>query len=268
MDLKLAGRNALVTGSTSGIGAGIAIALAREGATVVVHGRSEARAKSVVEQIVEAGGKAHPALGDLGNDDGANAVIEQALGAVKQIDILVNNVGGPVEGKVSFFDTTLAEWADSYNGNALAAVRMIQGLVPAMKARGWGRVIQITSRNAISPHANMPSYGGAKAAMNNFTLGLSKELAFTGVTSNAVMPGLIYTQQLDHFLRDIAKHQGWGEDLERAKEHLLKNLVRQTVERLGEVNDIANYVCYVASPLSDFMTGSIVRIDGGSTPTL
>ncbi len=185
MDLNLTGRNALVTGSTSGIGAGIAIALAREGATVVVHGRSEARAKSVVEQIVEAGGKAHYALGDLGNDDGANAVIEQALGAVKKIDILVNNVGGPVEGKVSFFDTTLGEWADSYNGNALAAVRMIQGLVPAMKARGWGRVIQITSRNAISPHANMPSYGGAKAAMNNFTLGLSKELAFTGVTSNA-----------------------------------------------------------------------------------
>src|SRR5437868_15431673 len=109
----------------------------------------------------------------------------------------------------------------------------------------------------------MPSYGAAKAATNNFTLGLSKELAFSGVTSNAIMPGLIYTAQLDHFLRDIAAREGWGEDIERAKGHVLKNVVRQTVSRLGEVADIANYVCYVASPLSDFMTGSVVRIDGG-----
>jgi 3-oxoacyl-[acyl-carrier protein] reductase len=218
-------------------------------------------------KFADAGGTAHYALGDLGTDEGAKSVIDQALAAVKQIDILVNNVGGPVEGKITFFDTTLP-WAESFNSNALAAIRMIQGLVPAMKERGWGRVIQVSSRNAISPHANMPSYGAAKAAMNNFTLGLSKELAFSGVTSNAVMPGLIYTQQLDQFLRNIALQQGWEDDIEKAKDHVLKNVVRQTVSRLGEVNDIANYVCYVASPLSDFMTGSVVRIDGGSTPTL
>ncbi len=268
MDLKLIGRTALVTGSTSGIGAAIAEALAREGAIVVVHGRSEERAKAVVGKITAAGGTAHPALGDLATDEGAKSVINQALAAVQRIDILVNNVGGSVEGKVSFFDTTLAEWAESYNSNTLAAIRMIHGLVPAMKERGWGRVIQVSSRNGISPHANMPSYGAAKAAMNNFTLGLSKELAFSGVTSNAVMPGLIYTRQLDQFFRDIARHQNWGDDLEKAKDHVLKNVVRQTVSRLGEVNDIANYVCYLASPLSDFMTGTIGRIDGGSTPTL
>jgi NAD(P)-dependent dehydrogenase (short-subunit alcohol dehydrogenase family) len=145
---------------------------------------------------------------------------------------------------------------------------MIHGLVPAMRSRGWGRVIQISSRNGISPHANMPSYGASKAAMNNFTLCLSKELAFSGVTSNAIMPGLIYTQQLSHFLQDIAQRQGWGDDIEKAKEHVLKNVVRQTVSRLGMPNDIANYVCYIASPLSDFLTGTVVRIDGGSTPTL
>lgn len=268
MDLNLVGKTALVTGSTSGIGAAIAAALAREGATVIVHGRSEARARAVASGIAEAGGKAYAALGDLGTDEGAKSVIDQSLAAVKQIDILVNNVGGPLEGKVSFFDTTLPEWVESYNSNALAAVRMIHSLVPAMKERGWGRVIQISSRNGISPHSNLPSYGAAKAAMNNFTLGLSKELAFTGVTSNAIMPGLIYTQQLEHFFRDIAQRAGWGEDLEKAKDHVLKNIVRQTVNRLGEVNDIANYVCYVASPLSNFMTGTVVRIDGGSTPTL
>ncbi len=268
LDLKLRGRFALVTGSTSGIGAAIAHALAVEGATVVVHGRSEARATAVVESIQKASGSAEWVVGDLSTDEGARKVIEHALARVERIDILVNNVGGPVEGKVSFFDTTLPEWVDSFSGNALSAIRMIHGLVPAMKSRGWGRVIQISSRNGISPHANMPSYGAAKAAMNNFTLGLSKELAFSGVTSNAVMPGLTYTKQLDSYLQQTARQQGFGNDLEKAMDYVLKNIVRQTVSRLGDVNDIANYVCYLASPLSDFMTGTVVRIDGGSTPTV
>lgn len=268
MDLKLNGRAALVTGSTSGIGAAIAQTLAREGAVVIVQGRSEERAKAVVAKIVSAGGKGYCALGDLGTGEGAKSVIDQALVAAKQIDILVNNVGGPIEGKVSFFDTTLPEWAEAFNTNALAAIRMIQGLVPAMKARGWGRVIQISSRNGISPHANMPSYGASKAAVNNFTLGLSKELAFSGVTSNAVMPGLTYTPQLDRYFQHIALRHNFGADIEKAKDYVLKNVVRQTVSRFGDVGDIANYVCYLASPLSDFMTGTVVRIDGGSTPTL
>jgi NAD(P)-dependent dehydrogenase (short-subunit alcohol dehydrogenase family) len=268
VDLKLVGKTALITGSTSGIGAAIAHTLSREGAAVIVHGRSEVRAREVLQSIREAGGQPHQALGDLATDDGAKSVVQQALAAAPQIDILINNVGGPVEGKTSFFDTSLSEWEDSYQSNTLAAIRMIRALVPAMQARGWGRVIQVSSRNAISPHANMPSYGAAKAAMNNFTLGLSKELAFSGVTSNAVMPGLTYTRQLDSYLRQTARQHGWGEDLEKAKEYVLRNIVRQTVKRLGEVNDVANYVCYLASPLSDFMTGTVVRIDGGSTPTL
>jgi 3-oxoacyl-[acyl-carrier protein] reductase len=268
VDLKLQGKTALVTGSTSGIGAGIAAAFAREGVRVVVHGRSEAKARTVVDAIAGAGGSAFRALGDLGTDQGARDVFDQALAAVGQIDILVNNVGGPVEGKAGFFDTSLAEWSDSLNSNALAAVRMIHAAVPAMRERGWGRVIQISSRNSISPHANMPSYGAAKAAMNNFTLSLSKELAFTGVTANAIMPGLIYTAQLDQFLRDLADRQGWGGDIEKARQHLLANICRQTVRRLGQVDDIADYACYLASPLSDFITGTALRIDGGSTPTI
>lgn len=268
MDLKLLGYTALVTGSTSGIGAGIARRFAAEGVNVVIHGRSDERAKQIVDEITAAGGMACYVLGDLETDAGATSVIEQSLSAVGKIDILVNNVGGPVEGKVSFFDTSVQEWSDSLNANTLAAIRMIHGLVPAMRERGWGRVIQVSSRNSISPHANMPSYGAAKAAMNNFTLSLSKELAFSGVTSNGIMPGLIYTQQLDHFLRDIATQQGWGDDIDRARTHLLQNICRQTVSRLGQVEDIANYTVFLASPLNDFVTGTVLRIDGGSTPTV
>jgi len=267
MDLKLTGKYALVTGSTSGIGAGVAEGLAREGVVVVIHGRSAERSATVADRIRDAGGSAHVALGDLETDAGAKAVIDQALQAVPQIDILVNNIGGPVEGRLSFFDTTVDEWIDSYNSNAVAGIRMIHQLVPAMRDRGWGRVIQISSRNSISPHNNMPSYGAAKAATNNFSLGLSKELAFTGVTSNAIMPGLIYTQQLDTFLENIANRQMEG-DIEKAKDFVLKNICRQTVSRLGIVEDIAHYVCFLASPNADFITGTVLRIDGGSTPTV
>src|SRR6266436_746203 len=242
MDLKLQGKTALITGSTAGIGAGIAAALAREGVTVVINGRNEARAKTVVEAITEAGGTAH-------------------------IDILVSNVGGSPQGRTSFFEASVAEWAEIFNSNVLAGIRMIHHLVPAMRDRGWGRVIHIGSRNAISPHNNMPPYGASKAGVNNLSLGLSKELAFTGVTSNVIMPGLIHTLQLDEFLASIANRQFEG-SIDQAKDFVLKNICRQTVSRLGRVEDIARYVCFLASPEAEFITGTVLRIDGGSTPTV
>ena len=267
MDLKLQGKTALITGSTAGIGAGIAAALAREGVTVVINGRNEARAKTVVEAITEACGTAHIALGDIETDAAAKSVVDTALAAVGQIDILVSNVGGSPQGRTSFFETSVAEWAEIFNSNVLAGIRMIHHLVPAMRDRGWGRVIHIGSRNAISPHNNMPPYGASKAGVNNLSLGLSKELAFTGVTSNVIMPGLIHTVQLDEFLASIANRQFEG-SIDQAKDFVLKNICRQTVSRLGRVEDIARYVCFLASPEAEFITGTVLRIDGGSTPTV
>jgi len=112
------------------------------------------------------------------------------------------------------------------------------------------------------------AYGAAKAAVNNLTLSLSKALAGTGVTSNGVMPGLIYTPQLDSWFVEMArKHTGTG-DPKAGREYVLKNVVHQTVDRLGQPKDIAAAVCFIASPLSDFMTGTTFRIDGGATPTI
>lgn len=267
MDLRLQGKTALVTGSTSGIGAGIATALAREGVAVVINGRSETKADAVRGEIEQAGGKAHIVLGNVETDAGAKAVVEGALAAVGQIDILVNNVGGPIEGRTGFFETSVEEWAENFNSNVISNIRMLHLLVPGMRERGWGRVINIGSRNSISPHNNMPSYGASKAGVNNLSLGLSKELAFTGVTSNTIMPGLIYTSQLDTFLENIANRQFEG-DTEKARLFVLDNVCRQTVKRLGQVEDIARYVCFLASPGADFITGTTLRIDGGSTPTV
>jgi 3-oxoacyl-[acyl-carrier protein] reductase len=106
-----------------------------------------------------------------------------------------------------------------------------------------------------------------RAALNNVTLSLSKELAGTGVTSNGIMPGLIYTPQLDKFFIETAQRRG-SDDPEFGKQYVLKNIAHQTVSRLGNPMDIAVAVCFLASPLNDFMTGTTFRIDGGSTPTV
>jgi NAD(P)-dependent dehydrogenase (short-subunit alcohol dehydrogenase family) len=243
--------------------------LAAEGVRVVVHGLDQAPTQAVATEIETARGQAATALGDLTTDDGSTAVIEAAVHAFDGIDILVNNVGGPASvAHQTWFDAPLEEWAETYRHNALAAVRLIQAFVPGMRERRWGRVIQISSRNAISPQAQLCAYSASKAALNNLTLSLAKALAGTGVTSNGVMPGLIYTRMLDSWFVEVAQKHAGTLDPKAGQEHVLKNIVHQTVDRLGQPKDVAAAVCYLASPLSDFMTGTTFRIDGGATPTV
>ncbi len=193
MDFKLSGKRALVSGASSAIGAEIARQLAAEGVRVVVHGRDKHRTEAVRDQITSAGGEAVIALGDLTNETDSEKITRLAAEAFGGLDILVNNVGGPTNTTHStWFDAPLEEWTDNYRQNVLPAIRLVKTLVPAMQQRRWGRVIQISARNAISPHASLGGYGAAKAALNNLTLSLSKALAGSGVTSNGIMPGLIY----------------------------------------------------------------------------
>ena len=268
MDLHLAGKRALVTGSTSGIGAEIARTLALEGVRVVIHGRDRTRAEAVIREIEAEGGQAVLALGDLKTADGVEAVVRATHQAFGSVDILVNNAGGSNSlAAPAWFETSVDEWAESYRQNTLPAVRLAQAFVPAMRERGWGRVIQISSRNAISPYPQFGPYGAAKAALNNLTLSLSKALAGTGVTSNGIMPGLIYTPMAEPWFRNLAKQLG-SDDPQVGQDFALKNVLQQTVARIGQPRDIAVAVCFIASPLSDFMTGTTIRIDGGATPTL
>jgi 3-oxoacyl-[acyl-carrier protein] reductase len=234
MDLQLAGKRALVTGSTSGIGSEIARMLALEGVKVVVHGRNQGRAQEVVTDIAAKGGQSAMALGDLMIADGVETVIQTTEEAFGGVDILVNNAGGSNSAMASgWFETPEEEWIESYRQNALPAVRLAQAFVPAMRERGWGRVIQVSSRNAISAYAQFGPYGAAKAALNNLTLSLSKALAGTGVTSNGIMPGLIYTPLVDLWFKTLANQLG-SDDPQVGRDFALKNVLQQTVARLGE----------------------------------
>jgi 3-oxoacyl-[acyl-carrier protein] reductase len=268
MDFGLAGKRALVTGSSSGIGVAIASMLAAEGVQVVVNGRDAERAENVARGIRDAGGVVAVACGDLSTDEGAASVIEAALAAFGGIDILVNNAGGSVPGENrSWFKAALDDYRVTYERNMMAAIRLIHAFSPAMQARGWGRVINISTSAAITPTSAQADYGPAKAAMLNMTLGLSKATRRSGVTVNAISPGLVRTEGLTRFLTNFARKRGWGDDVQQAEDYIVKKSGQASL-KVGEVEDIAYAVAFLASPRAGFINGTNLHVDGGVSPSL
>jgi 3-oxoacyl-[acyl-carrier protein] reductase len=263
MDLRLAGKHALVTGSSGGIGEGVAKIMAREGVAVVVHGRSEASTARVVKEILDTGGKAFAATGDLSSDQGASRVADRAFGALGAVDILVNNAGVfPFRG---WTDTTPEDWSQIYNINVVSMVRLVRLLTPQMKQLGWGRIIQIASGVATSPNASMPDYAATKAATVNLTVSLARELAGTGITVNTVTPGAIVTPGWKDLALALATAQGWSADVNEIERRLLAGPLANPAGRLGRIEDVANVVAFLASPLADYVNGANFRVDGGLT---
>lgn len=256
MDLDLANKRALVTGSSSGIGTGIARVLAGEGCEVIVHGRDADRARAVAEGIRQEGGKSEIAIGDLATAEGAASVmqvVENLWGG--QLDILVNNAGGGAGSAVPWEEVDEEMWIASYQKNVVAAARLIRRYLPGMRERGWGRLIQIGSASATQPIAMMPDYAAAKAAMTNMSVSLARSLAGSGVTANTVTPGRIFTPAVQRALGARGADASWSSDQSDGGS-------AGTVP-MGEPCDIAFAVCMVASPRSRFITGANIRVDGG-----
>ena len=265
MDLRLAGKRALVTGSSSGIGEAIVKLLVAEGVAVVVHGRNESRANAVAREIRAGGGSAEVATGDLTTDAGADAVAVAAL-ASGPIDILVNNAGVVTgdNGFLSWTDATAALWAEAYNTNVISGVRMIQRLVPQMRERHWGRVVQIGGGLSQQPQATGPYYNATLAARHNLAVSLARELKDTGVTSNVVAPGAVFSEKIRTPLKHFAEAQGWGETWEEIERNATQNIAPNDVGRFARPEEIAAAVVYLASPIADYVSGATIRVDGGT----
>jgi len=272
MDLDLSGKRALVTGSSSGIGRGIAQVLAEEGVTVVVHGRDRERTEETAASIRDAGGTAHIAYGDLATDAGATEVAEAVAQHTDGIDILVNNIGGTESygGRMlSWFEVGTEQWLGTLQQNLLSAVRMIHAFVPAMRDRGWGRVINISSGGGAEPPTSVPDYCAAKAGLNNLTVSLSKELSRSGVTVNTVSPGCTRTDMFERSLEHLAAANGWPDDYESREARFMDlGVFACTSERFGRPEDIGTLVAFLASPLSAFVNGANYRIDGGQVQSV
>jgi len=261
MELNLQGRRALVTGSSSGLGEAIAKLLAAEGADVVVHGRDAERSHAVAEAIRLAVGRAEVAVGDLSTDAGANSTARAALDG-GNIDILVNNAGAYQH--FGWMDASPEDWASAYQVNVLSAVRMIQRLVPAMRARHWGRVIQIGGGLAVQPIAAHAQYSATLAARHNLAVSLARELKGSGVTSNVVAPGAIRIAAVEAIFRRSAAHFGWGDTWEEIEAGAVRDVVPNDIGRLGRPEEIAAAVAYLASSYADYVSGEVLRVDGGT----
>jgi 3-oxoacyl-[acyl-carrier protein] reductase len=261
MELNLKGKKALVTGSSTGIGEGIAKCLAREGAHVMVQGRTKAELQRVVQEITEKGGVAHYVQGDLTKEDDAEQVAKKTLQTFQRLDILVNNAGAfPKKG---WLDSTPKEWSDLFNLNVISMIRMILAFLPQMKALGWGRIIQIASVAGTNPSESLPAYGATKAANINMSISLAKDLAGSGITVNSVSPGPIATTGTKKLFLEIALENKWGTDWNEIEKRITKEMLPNLVGRFGTPEEVGNLVAFLASPVADFITGANYYIDGG-----
>ena len=259
MDLELAGRTALVTGSNRGTGQIIAARLAAEGVRVCVHGFSLEEALAACAVL----GAGYPVGGNLTTDAGADALIAGCEAAVGDIDILVNNYGTTSPGRWESADESA--WLDMYQRNVLSAQRMIRRVVPAMRRRGWGRIINLGTVGSTRPNARMPHYYAAKGALATMTVSLAKEVAGTGIRVNLVSPGLIRTPEVEARFLDEGRKKGWGDTWDAVEPHVASDIPIRRIVRREEVADL---VAFLASPRADAIHGQNVRIDGGALDVL
>ncbi|MGO4118661.1 SDR family NAD(P)-dependent oxidoreductase [Rhizobium ruizarguesonis] len=265
MNLDLQGKRALVTGSSSGLGEAIVHFLAKEGASVVVHGRDEKKVADVTSSVRALGGTVDPVLGDLSTDPGADDVCRNAL-VNGPVDILVNNAG--YYGRAGWADTTEDEWLAAYNANVVSGVRMIKRLLPGMRERRWGRIIQIGGGLAQQPMATQPEYNATLAARHNLAVSLARDLKGTGVTSNIVSPGAIKVASVENFLAAASRRFGWGSEWSEIEAGACRDLVPNDINRLGRPDEIAAAVAYLVSQHADYISGAMIRVDGGLNRSL
>ncbi|MFB8343910.1 SDR family NAD(P)-dependent oxidoreductase [Brucella cytisi] len=269
MDLKLDGKVALVTGSSKGIGEGVAKGLAREGAIVIVHGRDKAKTEAVAHNIISQGGKAYAVIGDLTKEDEVQRLVDEAQAFVRPVEIVINNAGG--SGDTEDWTTTRPEtWATGYDRNVLAAVRVTTRLLPGMRAAQWGRIINISSLAALMPPNKRPDYSSAKAAMIAMTSSLAKAVATHGITANTVSPGTIHSVSLDEAFRAAAVKQGIAADAPwtEIEQAVLPMFAQVPMRRVGTLEEIADTIAFLVSPRASYITGANLRLDGGMWPGL
>ena len=256
MDLRLSDKLALVTGSTKGIGFAIATALAREGARVIVNGRSDPSVAAARARIGELhpGAKVESFAGDLSTATAAAELLKRT----PEVDILVNNLG--IFEPKAFEEISDEDWQRFFDVNVLSGIRLSRAYLPAMKRRNWGRVVFISSESAIQIPAEMIHYGTTKTAQLGVSRGIAETCAGTGVTVNAVLPGPTRSAGVEEF---VGKLSGGGafEEFERRFFETMRP--SSLLKRFATTEEVANLVAYVCSPLSSATNGAALRVDGG-----
>lgn len=258
MDLQMKNKLAVVTGSTSGIGKGIAESLLKEGAKVIVNGRKQDRVDQIVEELASYG-EVYGIAADLSEQEESKKFMEDVK-KYGPVDILVNNMG-MFEVK-PFNEVTDEEWMKYFQTNVLSAVRLSREFLPQMLERDSGRVLNIASEAGVKPLSQMIPYSVSKGSMISLSRGLAEMTKGTNVTVNSVLPGPTWTEGVASFMKGAAAEE--NKDLEQfTKDYFKDNEPTSLIQRFATVEEVANTVTYLASPLSSAINGSAQRVEGG-----
>lgn len=260
MDLKLAGKTALVTGSTAGIGFAIAKRLAEEGVETVITGRNQAKLDDAAAQIGQVG-KVRPILADPATAEGAATLIE----AAPDVDILVNNLG--IYEAKPFTAISDEDWHHFFEVNVVSGARLARHYFPRMLDKDWGRIIFIASESALLSPGEMIHYGMTKTAQLAIARGLAEQTRGTGVTVNSVLPGPTRSEGIVDFIQSVVENKD-APETEREAEFFRTLRPLSLIRRLIEADEIGSMVAYLASPLAAVTNGAAIRAEGGIVPTI
>jgi 3-oxoacyl-[acyl-carrier protein] reductase len=257
MDLGLAGKRALIVGGNRGIGFGIAKALVEEGADVAIAARDIARLSLAASELQKsARGKVTTAEFDLSRTDEIPSFAKALIERFGPIDILLNNTGGPTYGGAA--GRPVEDWRSAFQDMVLSVISLTDALLPGMRARHWGRILTVVSSGIIQPIPVLAISNSLRASLVNWSKTLSEEVAADGVTANILMPGRIDTERVRLTDEATAKRQGIpADDVARRSASTIP------MGRYGRVDELAAVAAFVLSERASYMTGSIVRVDGG-----
>jgi len=258
MDLELRGKAALVTGASEGIGLAIARKLAEEGVRVAICARTERTLKDTAGEIGRATGMEVAAIpADLRSLEGCEHFVGEAARRLDGVDILVNNAGASAFG--AFVDLPDEAFVDAINGKLLGYVRCARAVIPHMRRRGGGAIVNITGTTQQAVALHTPG-SACNAAIRMFSKELSMELGPLGIRVNSVAPGRIQTARSDRLLEATAAAQG------TTAEALMRQLVATIPSgRVGSVDDVADAVCFVVSARASYVNGAALTVDGSKS---
>jgi NAD(P)-dependent dehydrogenase (short-subunit alcohol dehydrogenase family) len=258
MDLQLKGKRALVTGSTAGIGLAAATGLFKEGASVVVNGRTKERLEKAVASVRGAGGDGEVSgiAADLATAEGVAELVRQ----LPEVDILVNNLG--IFEPRSFEAIPDEDWLRFFETNVLSGVRLTRYYLRGMKDRNWGRIVFVSSESGLQIPVEMIHYGMTKTAQLAVARGVAESVAGTGITVNSVLPGPTESEGVATFVAELARQRGVDRSVVEA-EFFQTARPSSLLKRFATVEEVANMIVYVCSPIASATNGAALRVDGG-----
>ncbi|MCK5469702.1 MAG: SDR family oxidoreductase [Cyclobacteriaceae bacterium] len=262
MNINLKGKNAIVCGSTQGIGKAIAIELATLGANITLFARNEKALKKVIRELDAAAGQTHGFLvADFRNPMEVKQAISAHVKTTSGVQILVNNSGGPAPGLA--IDADPKDFLAAFSQHLICNQHIVQAVVPGMKKEKYGRIINVISTSVRTPIPNLGVSNTTRGAVASWAKTLSAELGPYGITVNNILPGLTDTKRLESLIKSIADKRGipFEEQVNEMKNNI-------PARRFANPSETAALAGFLASPSAAFINGESIRVDGGATPSI